>query len=116
MEADELDQAFAQGLSTHEPVISAGNPRSLDKAELIASLPPKQTTDQFVNKFFDPNDPAPPLRKRHDFPCFSLLLKFHYPKETSTNKNLFSRDTRTDIPQTSMTPQFLVKYNRAYVC
>ncbi|KAG5291502.1 C6 transcription factor [Histoplasma ohiense] len=77
MEADELDQAFAQGLSTHEPVISAGNPRSLDKAELIASLPPKQTTDQFVNKFFDPNDPAPPLLVIHE-PTFRKQYEEHW--------------------------------------
>ncbi|OJD26040.1 hypothetical protein ACJ73_02584 [Blastomyces percursus] len=62
MEADELDQAFVQGLSTHGPVFTDGIPSLPGKAELMASLPPKPAADKFVNKFFDPADPAPPLR------------------------------------------------------
>ncbi|OAX83505.1 hypothetical protein ACJ72_02120 [Emergomyces africanus] len=84
MEADELDQAFAQGLSTHGPVLTAGNPGLPDKAELIASLPPKSTADMFVKKFFDPNDPAPPLLVIHE-PTFLKQYEAHWenPEKTS---------------------------------
>ncbi|KLJ10504.1 hypothetical protein EMPG_14115 [Blastomyces silverae] len=77
MEADELDQAFAQGLSTHGPVFTDGIPSLLDKAELIASLPPKPTADKFVNKFFDLADPAPPLLVIHE-PTFRKQYDEHW--------------------------------------
>ncbi|OJD15239.1 hypothetical protein AJ78_04503 [Emergomyces pasteurianus Ep9510] len=84
MEADELDQAFAQGLSTNGPVLTAGNPGLPDKAELLASLPPKSTADMFVKKFFDPNDPAPPLLVIHE-PTFLKQYDEHWenPEKTS---------------------------------
>ncbi|PGH03986.1 hypothetical protein AJ79_07218 [Helicocarpus griseus UAMH5409] len=64
MEAENLDKAFERGLSTKGPLFASATAGSPDRADLLASLPPKSTADKFIAKFFDPDDPSgPTLRK-----------------------------------------------------